>query len=82
MGEAVAFARVGGASSEDPSSGKYSIIGEGGAVDPVVDWKTVALACDGGVNNDDPFPGKYSLVGEGPITIVLMGVSVTNFERK
>ena len=76
VGEAVAFARVGGVSSEDPSSGKYSLVGEeGGAVGPAVDGKTVALACDGGVNNDDR--GKYFLVEKKPIVVVLIGASVT-----
>lgn len=82
MGEAVAFARVGGVSSDDPSSGKYSIVGEGGAVGPTDAGKTVAFARDGSVRKDEPFPGKYSLVAEGPITVVLIVVSVTNLETK
>ena len=78
MGGAVAFARVGGVSSEDPSSGKYSLVGEGGVVGPADGWKIVAFARDGDVNNTDPFRGKYSVAGEGPIVVVLTGVSVTN----
>ena len=78
MGEAVAFARVAGVSNEDPLSGKYSLVEEGGAVGPGADCKTVVFARDGDVNDDDPFPKRYSLVGEGPIVVVLIGVSVTN----
>ena len=66
----------------DPSSGKYSIVGEGGAIGPVVDWNTVTLACDSGVEDVDTFPGKYPLVDELPTRIVLTGVSVTNLVTK
>ena len=78
----VAFVTVGGVSSDDPSSGKYSIVGEGGAVGPVVGWKTVTFAGDGGVGRDEPFPGKDSLVAEDPIIVVLIGLLVTSLDRK
>ena len=79
-GEVVAFACVGGVSSVDPLSEKYSIVGEGGAVGPAVGCKIVTLACDGG-NNDDTFPELYCLE-EVAIMIVLIGVSVTKSETK
>ena len=66
----------------DPSYGKYSIVGEGGAVGPAVNWNTVTLACDSGVEDVDTFPGKCPRVEEVPTTIVLTGVSVTNLVTK
>ena len=63
----------------DPSSGKYSTVGDCEAVGPAVGLKRVPLACEGGINSEDPFP-KYSLVGEGPIVVVLTGVFVMNLD--